>query len=482
MFLKIFFVFASVFYYLYFVNKGIVLFDEGYYAHIADRIINGQIPYKDFFLQFTPGYFYLLSVIYKIFGEQIIVGRFLTLFICLGILITTLKITDKFNFSYLRQRLLVFLSVISFGFPLINNMSLLAWISVLISLLVIYSYILWFEEKKMKHLVLMSIFLSLLFLFKQNLGIYFLLVFNIFLFLSEKKQLLQKLKSIFILDSIFISFFLVWFIYFFILQTNVGQFVEFLSFNRRYLALYPLSYPPLSFILQPTGFVKLLPYYLPVFLSLFILKEIYKKNNKPIIFFSTISLGGFFGTVFPTSDLLHVYPFFASVLVSGLIFFKNKKQEKLWIIFTIISILIGFYLTFFREYYRYQPKYSLQNTTLNLPRTEGILIDSPLSSNLEEVYYFIHSRTSDKDFIFSYPFSPMLYFVLQRQNPSKFSIYYPGYLTTTQEKETINDIHKKNVKYIVVFSQYKFQTPLSEFIQSQKNVYNRGEFKIFEVK
>ncbi len=163
--INILLIFLLFLYYLFFINKGIVIYDEGYYAHTAERIINGEIPYKDFFIQFTPGYFYILALFYKLFGASILTGRILTVIICLGIGYLTLLIMDRFK-SDLKLKILSLLAVASFGFPLINNMSLLAWPSVLLSLLAV----LFFIEKKY---VFLGIVLSLMLFTKQNLGIYF---------------------------------------------------------------------------------------------------------------------------------------------------------------------------------------------------------------------------------------------------------------------------------------------------------------------
>src|SRR3990167_874455 len=87
--LEIVLLFAAAVYYLFFVNKGIDLFDEGYFVHAAERIFQGEQPYKDFALQYVPAYFYLLAFLYKILSPSILVGRFLNLFICLLIIFFT---------------------------------------------------------------------------------------------------------------------------------------------------------------------------------------------------------------------------------------------------------------------------------------------------------------------------------------------------------------------------------------------------------
>lgn len=482
--LSVILIVLSFIYYLLFVNRGIVIYDEGYYAHIAERILTGEIPFKDFFIQFPPGYFYLLALSYKVLGASILTGRFLTLFICLGIIYITILILNNLNADSKLKILSVF-AIVSFGFPLINNMALLAWISVFLSLCVVYAFI-------NKKYLLLAIFLSLLLFTKQNLGIYFLIVTNLFILFLLNSPIKTKLASLIKIDGIPLIFTLTWSLYFFGIQSSIERFTEFFEFNRRYLLIYPFSYPPLSMLFQSTGVFKLFPYYLPIIFAFFIVKEFLnkqslrsddlKKKNLSILYFSTISLVGLFGTLYPTSDLLHVYPFFGPFLVSSLLFFKDKNLFRYWRMAVFILIGIGFYLTLFREYYRYQVPYRFQKTSLDLPKTQGIRVDEPLATDLALLNLFITINTKKEDYILSYPFAPMLYFILDRQNPSRFATYYPGYLTNEQEEEVLRDIKNKRVRFILTFLEYKFEKPISKFIQKQNLILERGQFKVFEVK
>lgn len=467
-------IFFLTLYYLIFINKGIVIYDEGYYAHIAERIVNGQVPYGDFFLQFTPGYFYLLALFYKLFGVSVLIGRVLTLLICLGIVYLSLKLLDKFKVEF-KLKLIAFLGVIAFGFPLINNMSLLAWPIIFLTLLMVLLFI----ERKYLWL---GIILSLILFTKQNIGIYFFILTNLFLFISK-----SKLKNILLTNSAFFILTIVWFLLFFLKLNGIEQFFELLKFNNRYLSVYHFSYPPLSFITQPTGIFKLLPYYMPIIFGLIVIKEIFnKKKNTDILYLSAISLVGFFGTVYPTSDLLHVYPFFGLLIISSVIFFEKRisSQTARSVVLLFIGVLIGigFYLTLFREYYRYQPAYRYQKFNTELPRLKNVSIDEPLARDLSDLNLFFLVNTKKNDSILCYPFCPMMYFVLERNNPTRYANYYPGYLTNTQENEVIGDAKQKKVRFIITFLDYKFDRPISKFIQSQKIVFQRGEFKVFEVR
>jgi 4-amino-4-deoxy-L-arabinose transferase-like glycosyltransferase len=49
--------------------------DEGIVLQGATRILSGQIPYRDFFSFYTPGSFYLVAGLFRIFGNSFLVAR-----------------------------------------------------------------------------------------------------------------------------------------------------------------------------------------------------------------------------------------------------------------------------------------------------------------------------------------------------------------------------------------------------------------------
>src|SRR5438067_12684026 len=49
--------------------------DEGIVLQGAERILAGQVPYRDFFSFYTPGSFYLVAWLFRIFGDSFIVAR-----------------------------------------------------------------------------------------------------------------------------------------------------------------------------------------------------------------------------------------------------------------------------------------------------------------------------------------------------------------------------------------------------------------------
>src|SRR5437870_13688295 len=49
--------------------------DEGIVLQRTQRTLGGEVLYRDFFSFFTPGSYYFLALIFKIFGSSIIVAR-----------------------------------------------------------------------------------------------------------------------------------------------------------------------------------------------------------------------------------------------------------------------------------------------------------------------------------------------------------------------------------------------------------------------
>lgn len=49
--------------------------DEGIVLQGAGRILSGQIPYRDFFTFYTPGSFYVLAILFRLFGNSFAVAR-----------------------------------------------------------------------------------------------------------------------------------------------------------------------------------------------------------------------------------------------------------------------------------------------------------------------------------------------------------------------------------------------------------------------
>ncbi len=481
--LNIFLTLLAALYYLLFINKGLILFDEGYIVHFAERIVQGQVPYYDFFIQYTPGFFYILAFFFKIFGTSILVGRIVALLIALGIIMLTLLLLDEIKLNSFRFKAIAVVTLSSFGFPLFN-IPVVVWPGVLLSIAIMLVFVKWSKSffASWKYPVFLGILLALMLFIKHNLGFAYLVTLNFLFILLPLKDKFLKVKNIVLMNCVFLLISAPWIYYFFIRSDAL---FTFLSFNQKFFTIYPPSYPPLSYLLQPLGLFKLLPYYLPIiFLLLLFFSYIFHKWKKAYIFVSVLPLVGFAATVVPASDLLHVYPFLGLTLVMFLVFIKLTKWlfKNVFLVLIIFVVFSGFYLTLFEEQYRYGVPFRLSTTPLNFPKTRGVLVDADAAKQYSLLNTYVANHTKKGDYIFVYPFSPMLYFIFDRPNPSRYANYLPGYLTKEEESLIIKDLEKKKVSLIIAAGEYRFPTPLSQWIQKQKKTQQYGQFIIFASK
>jgi hypothetical protein len=480
--LEILLVIIAFFYYLFFANKGIIFFDEGYFVHAAERIFNGLTPYKDFSLQYGPTYFYLLAVLFKLFGPSLIIGRYLTVFICLSIISIGFLILNKLKFNSVSNILLSFLAYLSFGYPLINIPNIM-WTNVLFALLLMLGYVYWLKEKTDKqffYAVVLGFFLAVSLSLKQNYGLAFIVLFNGLVFFGKKRNLATFKNTI--LMNVTWTFLLFAGLYYFFLKDNLQGLFDFISFSKNFIVYNAFTYPPLTNAFKPLGIFKLLPYYLPVILLLITFVKIIKHNiSKEVASFSLIAIAGFFVSVYPQSDLLHCYPFFSLVLISFMLIFQKNKSHYLVSLLVLVMIGTGFYLTFFKGSYYYEYPYLEYRYPLNLPRAKGILVVKQDLEAINKSYTFINTHTNKGDYIFVYPTSPLLYFIFDRPNPSKDSLYFVRSWHFYDERVILADIKMKRVRYIVVNRGYKNDSLLSQFIQKQQKVIDAGQIIIFAI-
>jgi hypothetical protein len=67
------------------VRRTLGAYDESLSLYGADRVLHGEIPYRDFWTMYGPSQFYLLALFFKLFGVSALVGRFYDALIRAGI-------------------------------------------------------------------------------------------------------------------------------------------------------------------------------------------------------------------------------------------------------------------------------------------------------------------------------------------------------------------------------------------------------------
>jgi hypothetical protein len=158
------------------------------------------------------------------------------------------------------------------------------------------------------------------------------------------------------------------------------------------------------------------------------------------------------------------------------------KLRTYAVIIDLICIVSGLYLTLVGPYLRYQQPYRYQRVAIEAPRGQGIYVEADLAVGLNDVYRYISAHTGSNDYVFVYSYSPILYFFLERPNPSRYSIYYPGYLTAKEEVATVGDIKAHRVRYVIDDGFDTQSTPLANWVKQQQKVFSSGFYTVYRVR
>ncbi len=90
--------------------------DEGIYLYGAIRILNGQIPYRDFWHITLPGAVWMIAGVFNIFGDTLLTIRTLALLliICQGILIYLIgrRVTEKAIYAFMASMIFYLFNLI----------------------------------------------------------------------------------------------------------------------------------------------------------------------------------------------------------------------------------------------------------------------------------------------------------------------------------------------------------------------------------
>ena len=57
------------------MGRDINVYDEGLIVFGAIRVMNGDVPYRDFYANYGPAQFYVLAGLFKVFGPSILISR-----------------------------------------------------------------------------------------------------------------------------------------------------------------------------------------------------------------------------------------------------------------------------------------------------------------------------------------------------------------------------------------------------------------------
>jgi 4-amino-4-deoxy-L-arabinose transferase-like glycosyltransferase len=141
--------------------------DEGIVLEGAQRILRGEVLYRDFFSYFTPGSYYFLALLFKIFGNSFLVARTALVFFG-GVYSTVAYLLARrvcSRTSAIFAAGIVTLTTLAYRFEVLHN-----WDSTLWACLAVYCAVRWLESPRWTWAFATGSLASLTCLFEQSKG------------------------------------------------------------------------------------------------------------------------------------------------------------------------------------------------------------------------------------------------------------------------------------------------------------------------
>ncbi|OGC23665.1 hypothetical protein A2291_04100 [candidate division WOR-1 bacterium RIFOXYB2_FULL_42_35] len=456
------------------MNKPLGRYDEGIIVYGAQRVLNGDIPYKDFWTIYSPGQFYVLAFLFKIFGSSILVARLFDSLIRAGLVAAIFLLAKKLSSVWLAT---LVATLTTFWLGLFGYYGYNAFSGLLLALISINCFFNYFisDRNKPAGLFFCGLLVGLTFLFRHDFAIYLFfveLVILISLFFEGKRVDLKQ----FVVGCLVVL--LPWLGYCCFTGALAGLFSDLFYFV---IVVFPrvrsLPFPDLwlSFAQVIKGQKSLslfllvnLPVYLPLPIYGWSVVNILKKNRSQGFtnpyFCGQVCLTLFGLLLFNQARIraghLHSLPYFFVALVLGVSLLApllrrlNRSRKIIVLLFSVILLLYPLQLdkislvgNFFDTYKTSQHELRrAQSFHVDPFQAKAIqFIDSHVPIG-EKIFVgnLRHDRILANDIMF--------YYLAERESATKYHELHPGSATTLPvQKEIVAALKKESVKYIVLF-------------------------------
>jgi len=464
------------------------IYDEGIIVVGALRVMSGQIPYRDFWTQYSPGQLYALAGLFQIFGKAIMVERTMDIAVraLLALMIFALGArltTPKLGALVWVLGLLWVQYYGFFGYPIFAGL--------LFSFASLYAYIEGMFKPSRRWLFLSGVLLGLEAVFRHDMAIYTgiaqIVVYIAFTITSRASAPGQPSRRVAQACLRLLP-------YFAGALVALGPMLGFLlthvpaSEMLDQLFIFPLTvFPKVRRLIYPKFdlLTSDLPFYAPFLIyalaSLIALTKLYTPRTAKdghtldhdrsrawgILMVALFGLFGF-NQSRVRSDTIHTVQFFLSALTlfpallagAG---FPIRAQVLTYLTRTIAVILILVSMVDPIDSYLHQLNdrdrvaSSLNNT---LPVARGALIGPDENFAVRAVQQLtqpgdmVYVGLSRHDRVFAN--DAMFYFLMERPNPTRYQELHPGLTNTAPvQREMIADLERNRVKFVVLTNMFE---------------------------
>ena len=497
---------CAVIYNFYLLKAPINIYDEGIVLVGADRIVNDDLPYIDFFSMYPPGQFYILASLFKFLGTSVMTERIYDLIIrsllpvLIFLIIKKIGTTNAIAVIGSSMVLMLLGSFESAGYPVYSAMLL-----VLISAYFFFRDI---EKSNSYSLIYSGVFMTFAALFRHDLAGYAAIGMLLTLLLKKIADKESGFRPIYhftyglLLTGIPIAILLHLYIGLDVIIEQLIIIPSDIMHDYRWIP-YPtqLAASTVQFYIYP------LALFLGLFFSNYIIfkLKIRNKSSYGMLLFSLIGIL-FINQVIVRSDAIHLLPasMFAIVVSLSLFLLILSSREGLLShkLFKIASYALLCALFILMIPAAWNKLNSLNSSYFSLSDKFNRAGYSSIAPELKELNLYIRSNTDADDAIYvgvenhdKFIINDVaVYFLAGRKYANKYHELHPGVTNLqTEQKDIVQEIKDAGVKLIVLSPRYWYEPNdtridskvdyLDNYIRKYyKITANFGDYEVWEMR
>lgn len=504
---------VSAIYYLSYFNVGINLSDQGYFTNVTIRILNGQVPYRDF-IYYPPGANYIVALLFNWLGTNLLIERVFWVSVVSGTVLLTFLLARKlmpFPYSAVPP-------VLALLVPGPWHKALIPFFYLLTALLS-SKYI---NHKSFKWAFICGFIAGFTIYFRYDvagfISIGLMLLFFSMNFIGYERTVKKWLwESASFLAGLLLAIAPgVFFFAFSKSGRDAFVYLLYLTFKQQGGGSMAYPFPVLSLGLLHRdfwGFFESALFYIsPVVIGfvfiLFISHWIRGRIEKKDFFLLLLALLGMaaynqtliraeWAHLLQSTHIIYLLlPYLIWTIHCSLSGMKSVALKKIlkgssFLVFTCFAISFIFFFINKKDIYSGTiGVLGQKEARLNISRA-GVFIRKQEAGEIEGMIAYVDKMTNAREPILVIPYAPMIYYLADRKNATYFDAIFPGtFEDEAMEDSFINDIKKNKIRLIVYqdiaftdkeSSRLKnYARPLYDYVmQNYKPAAQFGDYQIF---
>ena len=461
-------------------RAGIDWRDEGLLAYGAVRVMNGEIPHRDFVSLQPPLSYYISAVVFKAFGTSLLSLRVfgLAIFVLMPLLIYA--IARRFAGPILSFAAAA--PACLFCLPYVGFVPFAVWQGITASFAAALLFIQAILSKRPWLALPAGLFTAASLFLRHDQAVYtavaiFVLVIVLILAHdhSVSRDTLQRALLFWLVGIAILCIPLI------IIWWRIGALPEMF----RQLIIFPfatyrktssLPFPHLlaqrSFLDTATALLFYIPPLIQTIAALYVVRSIVRRRfhfREAVLTFLVVWSALFYLQVMVRSDLTHLLitlpPFFL-LAAFGWSIVRERIARKRTIDVALsvsLAIAVAAFLWILRPVLL--PDISHATEQLNLPRG-GVRV--PQAAVIANLFENVQAAVPPSRSILALPYQPMFYFLSERRNPTRWNYLWPGD-QTTRDYENLIEQAERDPPAVVLLSQQdaveKFAPIIAEYIR-----------------